>query len=344
MIYFDLELPAEQVNLALTPSRWNISKKEFITFYKNYIPGYNCFETKNNARLFFLGNFLMKLAVAEEGLWYRFAKKQTGLFAPQANWGKREHVAQMAVQLGISLSQLKNSGCETHLVDEYVVLNDCFKALISLVFKSYGQEICRKTLAKALHTEYSRNLAGLNQLAAELLKENDVRVEIQTNNLKNVQQYIGQQFKHKHLLISCIRLDIKAHNPVFRELELIGDAVLDLALADLLLEMYPTYNPVALNTLRDRLVSGDMLRNLVKEKGWYSFLVLDYRQVHSVLNAKRNKYIGDFVESIIGLIYLEQGWNIVREWIAINFYPVVRMVNRQFVSVQKRLSLKCHQR
>ena len=88
-------------------------------------------------------------------------------------------------------------------------------------------------------------------------------------------------------------------------LEFLGDAVLDLVVADILYRRYPNKQEGFLTTLRSKIVKRETL-NMVAEKLGLDKLVLHYGRVSSA----HNSYVGgNAFEAFVGAIYLDRGYN-----------------------------------
>lgn len=98
---------------------------------------------------------------------------------------------------------------------------------------------------------------------------------------------------------------LNSHHPVIHNerLEFLGDAVLDLIVADYLYENYAGRSEGFLTKMRAKVVSRSTLNQLSIDIGIPSLLVLHTNPNHQV------KHIyGDALEALIGAIYLDKGF------------------------------------
>ncbi len=102
-----------------------------------------------------------------------------------------------------------------------------------------------------------------------------------------------------------------AHN---ERLEFLGDAVLELVVTEYLYNNYP--NPEGeLTTWRSALVNGDSLSDLAQSLGVEPYLYLSRGEEKDV-NSKARRYIlANAMEAIIGAIYLDFGWEVIKTFI-----------------------------
>lgn len=105
---------------------------------------------------------------------------------------------------------------------------------------------------------------------------------------------------------------LNTHHPVIHNerLEFLGDAVLDLIVADYLYQTYTSKSEGFLTKMRAKVVSRSTLNQLSIDIGIPSLLVLHTNPNHQV------KHIyGDALEALIGAIYLDKGFEYTKELI-----------------------------
>lgn len=104
-----------------------------------------------------------------------------------------------------------------------------------------------------------------------------------------------------------------AHN---ERLEFLGDAVLELVVTEYLYNNYP--NPEGeLTSWRSALVNGDSLSALAQSLGVEPYLYLS-RGEEKDTNSKARRYIlANAMEAIIGAIYLDFGWEVVKDFVTL---------------------------
>jgi len=91
-------------------------------------------------------------------------------------------------------------------------------------------------------------------------------------------------------------------------LEYLGDAVLDLIVADLLFRDYPDLKEGELTKLKSRLVSRENFRRIGMSMSIAELLPL--KKQHDL---RAENIIGNVVEALFGAIYLDQGYGIAKD-------------------------------
>ncbi len=95
------------------------------------------------------------------------------------------------------------------------------------------------------------------------------------------------------------------------KLEFLGDAVLGLAISEILMADFPTERVGVLSACKGYLVSGTLLAELARQLGLESFL----QEQGYTLPERKQDVLADIVEALIGALYLDQGYPAVRQWI-----------------------------
>ena len=85
-------------------------------------------------------------------------------------------------------------------------------------------------------------------------------------------------------------------------LEFLGDAVLNLVIADYLCQRYPQVTEGFLTVMRTKLVNGNMLANLSRKIGISKFLVIS-KQIEQNNGRDNKNILEDAFEALIGAIY-----------------------------------------
>lgn len=117
-------------------------------------------------------------------------------------------------------------------------------------------------------------------------------------------------FVHKSYVNEHRNQGIK-HN---ERLEFLGDAVLELATTKHLFTNYPKQNEGQMTTFRSALVKGRHLAEIAEQLELGQYLFLSNGEEKS--GGRQKKYIlANTVESLIGAIYLEKGYDIAEKFI-----------------------------
>jgi len=132
--------------------------------------------------------------------------------------------------------------------------------------------------------------------------------------LGRLQKALGYDFKDPTLLLRCLthvsyeRKEGEAHNEV---LEFLGDAVLDLAVSDLLIRRNPEKSEGVLSKMRAALVNSTVLAEKAAQLGLGPLLRIGKGEELSGGRAKSSILSGAF-EAILGGIYQDGGYEAAR--------------------------------
>lgn len=128
------------------------------------------------------------------------------------------------------------------------------------------------------------------------------------------------KFKNKDLLIQAfIHRSYLNENPNFylfhnERMEFLGDAVLELIVTEELYKDYPEKQEGELTNLRATLVNTKMLFYIANKVGFNDFLLLSRGEIKETGKA-RQYILADTFEAFIGALYLDQGYDICKDFI-----------------------------
>ena len=132
--------------------------------------------------------------------------------------------------------------------------------------------------------------------------------------LEELQNSLGYRFSDSSLLLRALthvsfdRAKSQGHNEV---LEVLGDAVLDLAISDLLMRHYPKRSEGDLSRMRAALVNSTILAEKAALLDLGSLLRLGKGEERSGGRAKPSILAGAF-EAVIGAVYRDSGFDAAR--------------------------------
>ncbi len=142
---------------------------------------------------------------------------------------------------------------------------------------------------------------------------------MESSRLAELENKIATKFTNKNLLLqalthrSYLNENTSWHLEHNERLEFLGDAVLELVVTDYLYNNYP--NPEGeLTNWRAALVNSVMLAKIAGKFGLNEFLLLSRGESRDTGRA-RQYILANTVESIIGAIYLDQGYESARKFI-----------------------------
>lgn len=141
--------------------------------------------------------------------------------------------------------------------------------------------------------------------------------------LEELEKKIGIKFKSKTLIKEAL-----THRSFLNEnsnwslnhnerLEYLGDAVLEFIVTEFLFKKYPKYQEGELTSLRAALVNHVMLFTVAKNINLEKFIYLSKGEANDSSRAK-NAIVSNAVEAIIGAIYLDQGYETIKNFITKN--------------------------
>lgn len=139
-------------------------------------------------------------------------------------------------------------------------------------------------------------------------------------NFSSLEESLGITFKNKDMLVNALvhRSFLNENRdfglPHNERLEFLGDAVLELVVTEFLYAEY--LNPEGeLTNWRASLVNGKMCAVVAREMGLEDYLFLSHGESRDENTKARDYILANAVEALIGAIYLDQGWDISRQFI-----------------------------
>ncbi|MCR5757226.1 MAG: ribonuclease III [Selenomonas sp.] len=156
--------------------------------------------------------------------------------------------------------------------------------------------------------------------------------------LQELSARLGVEFKDMSLLQQALihssyANEAKKKNIVHNErLEFLGDAVLELASSTYLYMHFPQMPEGQLTKIRASIVCSTSLAELARGLHLGEYLLLGHGEEMSG-GRDRQTNLEDVFEAVIGAIYLDQGWEIAKDY-------VIRQLMPLFVQVQQGAILK----
>ncbi len=153
---------------------------------------------------------------------------------------------------------------------------------------------------------------------------------------KTFEEKIGVTFANKNLLQQAFihRSYLNEHRGVNVEhnerLEFLGDAVLELSVTRFLFEKFPDKTEGDLTAYRAALVNTNTISDVATKLGMNEYLMLSRGEAKDTGRA-RQYILANTFESVIGAMYLDQGYEIAERFIATTIFPLIDEV------VKKRL-------
>lgn len=132
---------------------------------------------------------------------------------------------------------------------------------------------------------------------------------------------LTQAFVHRSYLNENKEFPI-GHN---ERLEFLGDAVLELVITDSLYSKYPDKTEGELTSLRSALVNANTLYEVGQNLGINDYLYLSRGEAKDMGRA-RQYILANTMESLIGAIYLDQGYDKAKDFIHEHISPLIDQI------------------
>ena len=113
-----------------------------------------------------------------------------------------------------------------------------------------------------------------------------------------------------------------SHN---ERLEFLGDAVLELIVTDYLYNKYPDQDEGDLTAYRSSLVNAVIIGEVALSLGMNEYLLLSKGEAKDVGKA-RSYILANTYEAYVGAVYLDQGYNVARDFIAKTLFNKIDMI------------------
>lgn len=138
----------------------------------------------------------------------------------------------------------------------------------------------------------------------------DCSVTATSTDYATLEQRLSYHFQDRDALVRALThrsLHAKSGEKDYERLEFLGDAVLDLAVAHMLLEAHPTAREGELSKMRAALVNTASLAAIAREIELNNYIRLSRGEVANG-GASRPSILADVVEALIGAVYREAGF------------------------------------
>lgn len=154
------------------------------------------------------------------------------------------------------------------------------------------------------------NLSFISMIASPYIEKNFVALEDKIGIQFNNPNMLVQALVHRSYLNENRDFGL-AHN---ERLEFLGDAVLELIVTEFLFEHY--LNPEGeLTNWRAALVNAKMCALVGNELGLEAYLFLSHGESKDANSKAREYILANAVEAVIGAIYLDQGWEMSKQFV-----------------------------
>lgn len=100
----------------------------------------------------------------------------------------------------------------------------------------------------------------------------------------------------------------------YERLEFLGDAILDLVVAETLYHVYPDRNEGFLSKKRDQIVNGRLLSRIGEDLGLFNYIAAT-RGLKRGVGYENQKMLADTLEALIGAIYIDHSYQMARRFV-----------------------------
>ena len=132
-------------------------------------------------------------------------------------------------------------------------------------------------------------------------------------NISKFEKKINVKFKNKSLLIESLTHKSSNNKTNNEKLEFLGDRVIALVLAKKLFDLYPAETEGILDKRFAMLVNKKTCCSIAWSIEMYNYIILG--DLNKKITYKDEKILSDACESLIGAIYIDRGFNFVKEFI-----------------------------
>ena len=165
------------------------------------------------------------------------------------------------------------------------------------------------------------------------------------SNIQKFEKRLKIKMKNQSLLIDALTHKSANHEINNEKLEFLGDRVIGLVLSKKLFDLYPNENEGVLDKRFANLVN----RKICYEIGWsigiHRYIIIgNYKKK---INKSDEKIISDCCEALIAAIYIDQGFNYVRDFILKVWKKNIKKSSITILDSKTKLqehSLKCYKK
>jgi len=153
--------------------------------------------------------------------------------------------------------------------------------------------------------------------------------------IKNIEKSLSIKIKDKSLLVEA--LTHKSANQEFNneKLEFLGDRVIGLILSKKLIDLYPNKNEGVLDKRFAKLVNRKTCANIARLNGIKNSIIM--AKSNDKNDQRNEKILSDTCEALIGAIYIDRGFNYVREFVLRLWKNEIKKSNVTLVDSKTRL-------
>ncbi|KAF9680685.1 hypothetical protein SADUNF_Sadunf06G0147300 [Salix dunnii] len=180
-------------------------------------------------------------------------------------------------------------------------------------------------------------------------------------DLTTLESLLGHRFLYKGLLTQAfVHPSHKNGGGCYQRLEFLGDAVLDYLITSYLFSVYPKMKPGQLTDLRSVLVNNRAFASISVDRSFHEYIICDSDALsaaikkfvefvrtpeserHLLEGPKCPKVLGDLVESSVGAILLDTGFDLNHIWkIMLSFLDPIKSFSNLQINPVRELKELC---
>ncbi|MBI4744519.1 MAG: ribonuclease III [Actinobacteria bacterium] len=147
-------------------------------------------------------------------------------------------------------------------------------------------------------------------------------------NIELAEKYLGLTFRDKNLLKIALThrsFSLVSGERIFEvneRLEFLGDAILSFVITDFIFNQFPQFSEGDLAKLRASLVNSNVLADIGSKISLGECILLG-KGTELTGGRERTSILADCFEAIIGAIYIDQGIEVVRQFIIDKFRDII---------------------
>jgi len=134
-----------------------------------------------------------------------------------------------------------------------------------------------------------------------------------TINIDKIEKYLKIKFKNKSLIVEALTHKSADQIKNNEKLEFLGDRVIGLVLSKKLFDLYPDENEGVLDKRFAILVNRKTCCDIAWSLCIQDLIILGNKK--KKINKKDEKILSDCCEAIIGAVYIDKGYNYVKDFI-----------------------------
>ncbi|HEY5103797.1 MAG TPA: ribonuclease III [Acidimicrobiales bacterium] len=161
------------------------------------------------------------------------------------------------------------------------------------------------------------------------------------SSLDTVAERLGLESTSPQLLTALTHSSFAAEHDVEsnERLEFLGDAVVDLAIADLIVTKYPDLNEGSGSLVRSRVVNEASLADAARKLDLGGVLRVG-RGVKKENGSERPSLLADAFEAVVAALYLERGYDVAKKFVHESLADVVESASHEPGDVDPKTQLR----